>query len=328
VIPTATAAATPLATPVPATEAPAARPSAAGAIKLPSELEVEVHGRFHTGVSMDERDDWSRELGLREARIAVEARLGQALTVVEADLASRTPIKDAYLQLDGPFATRLVAGRFKAPFSERRVVSSWKLPLIGRGLVNEYVAERNAIGGRRLGVVGEVRPWGRRVRLEGGVFASDPGDANDGQAEDYAARVELKPWRWLEVGGSGYRAAPVEGGPTREAGAAHLKLELGPVATTVEGMIGSVAAGRFRAATAVATYTLEFLERRLRVAPLAAAEVLQLDDGSGGQGHAAIAGAVISWAGGLKLKVQGERARRPGDTDEATALALELGTKF
>jgi hypothetical protein len=283
------------------------------------------------GVAADERDDWSRELGLRQARIEVQAKLGKARTVLEADLASREPIKDAYLRLDGPFATRLTAGRFKAPFSERELTSSWKLPLVARGLVNDLVVERSALGGRRLGAAGAIRPWDGRVELAVGVFSSDADDRNDGAAEDVAARAAFRPWDALELGASAYRAGSgdaLAAGPRREAAAAHLRLELLGVEATLEGLAGTIAEGRFVAGTALASLTVKLLSGRLRLAPIAGAEVLELREGPGARGEAVIAGAVLSWLDGLKLKLQGERARRPGDVGPRNALAIELGTRF
>jgi hypothetical protein len=93
-------------------------------------------------------------------------------------------------------------------------------------------------------------------------------------------------------------------------------------------MAGTLTQGKFAAVTALASVTARFRGGRLRVAPVAGAEVLELRDGSGARGHAVIGGAVLSWLDGLKVKLQGERARRPGDEAPANALAIELGTKF
>jgi len=312
-------------TPVPVP--PAAAPPAPQRTSLGRDLDVRVHGQFFMGAAADERDGWTRQLGLDQARIEVEARFGAARTVIEADLASNEPIKDAYLRLDGPFATRLTAGRFKAPFSARQLTSSWRLPLVDRGLVDSYVVDRNAIGGRRLGATGAVRPFDGRAEIEAGVFSSDPSDSTGGAADDVAARASIRPWKAIEIGTSAYRASAA-GGARRQAGAAHLRLAGWGVEAELEGMAGRLVEGPFVAATALAMVTVKLLEGRLRVAPVAAAELLELREGARARGEGVIGGAVISWLDGLKLKLQWERARRPGDEGPRNAVAVELATRF
>lgn len=291
-------------------------------------VEVEVHGRIYMGIGADERDAWSRELGMREARIELQARLPRILTVIEADLSSRELLKDAFLRVDAPASVRIQAGRFKAPFSARRLESSWRLPLVGRGLVNDYVVERNGLGGRRLGATAAVRPWEGRLEVVGGAFVgtTDPDGGEERTADDLAARISGRPFPFLEAGGTAYRAARDEE-PAREAATAYLALDLGRLETTVEGMTGSLRQGRFVAGTALASFTIR-AGPTLRVAPMAGAEALELRGDVAGRGHAAILGAVLSWGDGLKVKVQGERARRPGDEGIAHDVALEIATRF
>ena len=62
--------------------------------------------------------------------------------------------------------------------------------------------------------------------------------------------------------------------------------------------------------------------------PVAGAEALALRGASRGVGYAAIAGAVLSWTEGLKVKLQTEWARRPGDAVPATWVGAEIGTQF
>jgi hypothetical protein len=303
-------------------------------VKVDLPLEVEVHGRFLMGLSADERDGWGRELGMSSARIDLEARLPGVKTVLEADLTSDTLVEDAYIRLDGPAATRLTAGRFKAPFSERRLESEWRLPLVDRGLVDDVVVKRGGLGGRRLGAAGTLRPWNGRLEATAGIFTGSPDslDAGTESGEDFAARVSARPWDALELGASGYRAgrdASAATGPTRQAAAAHVALHLGPFEAALEGFAGRVALGPFTAGTALLGWTFRGGEGgRLRVMPIAGAEVLEVRGATRGVGHSAIAGAVLSWTEGLKVKLQGEWARRPGDDEAATWLAAELGTAF
>jgi hypothetical protein len=323
--------------------APSPDPGASGdaepparTVKLAVPLEVEVHGRLFFGVLADARDDWARQLGLRSARIGIEARLPGVLTVLEADLVSSSPIEDAFVRLDGPFATRLQAGRFKAPFSARRLESSWRLPLVDRGLVDDYLVRRNGLGGRRLGATGAVRPWEGRVALEVGAFVADKGAVDGERAEDLAGRVVVRPWKALEVGATAYRAgteaegvAEIDVPPRREAATAYVTVNLGPLEATVEGLAGRIAQGPFAAATAIAGWTFRVGEGgRLRVTPVAGGEAIELRGEIPGKGHAVIAGAVLARAEGLKVKIVGERALRPGDEVPENAVALEVATRF
>ena len=338
----APAAKTPRAVPVPlartappSTKPPESPPTVAPApprqtrITLP--LEVEVHGRLYVGVAADGRDDWTRRLDMDSARIGIEARLPGVRTVLEADVASSTPIKDAYARLDGPLATRLQAGRFKAPFSARQLESSWKLPLVDRGLVNDYLVKDNNLGGRRLGATAGLRPWDGRLEIVGGLFAGERSAfGGENRAQDLAARVSGSPWRPLELGATAYRAGsndPLV--PVLNAASVYAVLSGGPLEASVEGFAGKITAGDFTAGTALVGWTVAIAEsRRLRVTPVAGGEVLRLRGTTRGVGYSAIAGAVLSWTEGLKVKLQGERARRPGDDVPANALAVQFATRF
>jgi hypothetical protein len=313
--------------PVPPAESPA--PVRGTRIDLP--LEVEVHGRLFAGIGADERDGWTRRLDLDSARIEIAARLPGVLTVLEADVASQTPIKDAFARIDGPFATRLQAGRFKAPFSARQLESSWKLPLVDRGLVDGYVVKDNELGGRRLGATAAVRPWKGRLEVAGGVFAGERNAfGGEHRAQDLAAHVVGRPWKPLELGVTGYRAGSSEAlVPVTYAASAYAQLSRGPIDAALEGFAGKVAAGDFTAATALVGWKVGAGgARRLRVTPIAGGEVLELRGASGGVGYSATIGAVLSWAEGLKVKLQGERARRPGEDTPGNALAMQLATRF
>ncbi|WP_242346869.1 OprO/OprP family phosphate-selective porin [Anaeromyxobacter terrae] len=327
--PRSPAPAPPAAAETPAAPAAAAEPARGTRITVP--LDVEVHGRLYMGVAADERDDWTRRLDMTSARISVEARLPGVLTVLEADVASKTPIKDAFARLDGPFATRLQAGRFKAPFSARQLESSWKLPLVDRGLVNGYLVKDNELGGRRLGATAGVRPWSGRLELVGGVFVGER-SAFGGQnkAQDLAARASAHPWKPFELGVTAYRAGSSDAlVPVRQAASAYAQLSRGPLDATVEGFGGKLDAGTFTAGTALVGWTFKLGEaRRLRVTPVAGAEVLELRGTTRGVGYSAIGGAVLAWTEGLKVKLQGERARRPGDEVPGNALAMQIATRF
>ncbi len=83
------------------------------------------------------------------------------------------------------------------------------------------------------------------------------------------------------------------------------------------------------AGTALASWRLRAgAGRKLHFTPVAGAEALQLRGAIPGVGYGAIAGAVLSWMDGLKVKLQGEWARRPGDASPGVALAAEVGSRF
>lgn len=321
----AVVAAIPASPPAPPPVAPEVPTSGAARTRVDLPLQVEVHGQLFFGVSADARQGWERDVALDRARIEVRGRFRQLLTVIEADVSSKTPLKDAFVRLDGPAATRLTAGQFKAPFLERETESAWSLPLVDRGLVDDYVVDRNGLGGRRLGAVGALRPFDGALEVAGGVFQ---GTVLDGEPrrEDYGARVAARPWGWLEAGVSGYRAGGTTG-PVRQAGSGFLVLRLGPLAATLEALAGRLSQGPFTAGLGLLEFTLR-LPGRLRLTPVAGIEALRLRGPAAGTGSSAVVGAVLGAGSGLKLKVQGERARRPGDTAPANAIAVELATRF
>lgn len=288
-------------------------------------LEVSLGGRVYVGLDVDERTGWTRDVGLADARVTLEARLPSLLTVVEADLSSDDPLRDAFIRFEGAPWARLQAGRFKAPFSHRRLESSWTLPLVRRGLVDRYVVEGSDLGGRRLGAVGELRPLGGRVGLVAGLF-SGPSATEDGPPrQDLSAAVTVRPWRQAEAGLTGYRASGED--ELLHATSAYLDASLGPAQVAVEGMAGRVEQGAFVAGTALLSLSYR-VAKGLRVGPVIGAEGLRLREGDGGVGWAATAGAVLARAEGFKVKLEGERARRPGDEVPANAIALQLATRF
>ncbi len=330
--------------PAPAPAAPAADPAArpgpvvpdaprtARTVAIAVPVEIEVHGRVLVDASIDERDAWKRDLAMGSARLGVEARLAGATTVVEADLASNPMLEDAYVRLDGPAATQLTAGRFKPPFSERRLESTWSLALVDRGLVDHLLVKKNGLGGRRLGAEGSVQPWGGRLDASGGVFLGDRSALETGEnaGEDWAARVAVRGWRGLEVGVSGYRAGAAAGGAlAHHAAGAFANVHLGPFRAALEGFAGRIAEGPFTAGTALVEWSVRAVASgRLAVTPIAGVEALEVSGATRAAAYGAIAGAVISWTKGLKVKLEGEWARRPGDGAPAIALATQLGTRF
>jgi hypothetical protein len=97
----------------------------------------------------------------------------------------------------------------------------------------------------------------------------------------------------------------------------------------VEGLAGTLAEGSFAAGTALVGWTFRLAHGgKLKLTPIAGAEALELRGTTRGVADAVIAGAVLGWIDGLKVKLQAERARRPGDDAPANAVALEIATRF
>lgn len=327
------------AAPLPAAPAPAPRSAPPAPVAPPPSpvaepirarregLQIEVGGQVFVGGAADARDGWKRDVALDRARIEVRGSMPGLLTVIEADVADTKPLKDAFVRLDGPSSTRLTAGRFKPPFLERETASAWKLPRIGRGVVNDYLVDRNELGGRRVGAVGALRPWDGAVELSAGVFQGTP-NGDEKPPQDYVARAAVRLAGALELGASGYRAGrSTPDVPRREAASAFAALDAGPLAVSLEGLTGHIQQGTFTAGLGLVEYTIP-LGKRLRVTPMAGLEALRLRAPAQGTGSSAVAGAVLGFGEGLKLKVQGERARRPGETAPANAIAVQLATRF
>jgi hypothetical protein len=205
---------------------------------------------------------------------------------------------------------------------------------VDRGLVDHYLVKGNGLGGRRVGLAGTWRPWDGAIDATTGVFLGDRNalQAGTDTGEDWAGRVAVRAAHAVELGVSGYRAGRGKGAtaaPTRYAASAFANLDLGPLRAALEGFTGGVVDGPFTAGTALLSYRLRMGgERRLRLTPVAGVEALELRGATAGVGYGAIAGAVISWAEGLKVKLQGEWARRPGDPAPARAIAVEVGSRF
>ncbi|MFY3742424.1 hypothetical protein ACOQFB_00830 [Anaeromyxobacter sp. Red801] len=311
----------------PAPVAPPASPVAEPIRARREGLQIEVGGQVFVGGAADARDGWKRDVALDRARIEVRGSMPGLLTVIEADVADTKPLKDAFVRLDGPSATRLTAGRFKPPFLERENVSAWKLPRIGRGVVNDYLVDRNELGGRRVGAVGAVRPWDGALEVSAGVFQGTP-NGDEKPPQDYVARAAVRLAGALELGAAGYRAGrSAPDAPRREAGSAFAALDAGPLAVSLEALTGRIEQGTFTAGIGLVEYTIP-VGKRLRVTPMAGVEALRLRAPAQGTGSSAVGGAVLGFGEGLKLKVQGERARRPGEKAPANAIAVQLATRF
>jgi hypothetical protein len=307
-------------------EVPEVSPAAAG--DAVEERSVRVFGRVFARASADEREDYTRSLSVQSARVGVSATFEYVEAEVSADLSSKTLLKDAFVRLaDGDKRLRLYAGQFKAPFLARELESTWGLPLMRRGLVDDYLTETHQLGGRRLGLMGEVRlkeAW--NLKASGGLFEGAEDELGDRTSEDAAARVSVRPFKALTVGASSYLAQVTEG-TRRHAVAADGTLSLGALEVSAEVVTGQLVLGPFTAQLGLASYTLP-LGKDWALQPLAGAEALQLRGEVAGRGWAAVGGFNVLFSDSFKVQLQAERALRPGDEAPGTEYSLQLATRF
>jgi hypothetical protein len=294
------------------------------------ERSVRVFGRVFARGSADERKDYTRSLSVKSARVGVSAAFSYVEAEVSAELSSKNPLRDAFVRLsDGDKRLRLYAGQFKAPFLARELHSTWRLPLMRRGLVDDYLTETHQLGGRRLGLMGEVRlkeAWG--LKVSGGLFEGSKNELGARTSEDAAARVSVKPFnlKALTVGASSYLAQVTEG-TRRHAVAADGTLKLGALELSAEAVTGQLALGPFTAQLGLASYTLP-IGHEWSLQPLAGAEALQLRGSVTGRGWAAVGGLNVLFSDFFRAQLQAEHALRPGDEAPGTEYSLQFATRF
>ena len=290
---------------------------------------IRVFGRVFAQATADEREKYQRNLGIESARVGVAASLSNLEAEVSADLASKTLLKDAFVRLaDDAKRLRLYAGRFKSPFLQRSQESAWTLPMQGRGLVEDYLTDTNDLGGRRLGLMGEVRlkeAWG--LKLSAGLFEGGEGLQGERLSEDGSARLSVRPFKFLTVGASTYLTQVIDG-TKQHATAADAELSLGGLSLTGEVATGRLALGPFMSQSVLAYWTVPVGREGWAVQPMVGAEALQLQGGIQARGHAVTGGFNILLADSFKAQVQAERALRPGDVEPALELSVQLATRF
>lgn len=210
----ATPAPTPATTPAPATLQ--TKPKSG---KPPLEVTGRVYARETlgpAGVEPGPRDPWTGRLSLESARIGAKYRVDDLLLDIDAELAGKPKLKDAYIRLDtGYYGAVIRAGQFKAPFAALALESTWTLPTIERGILDELLIDRLQIGGRRPGAQLEWHGNGSwRPLLEMGIWRGtdregEPRDDSTSEVigETTGARASVRPGP-LQLGVSGaWRAA-------------------------------------------------------------------------------------------------------------------------
>lgn len=211
-------------------------------------LHLEVTGLLQTRYQIVERD----ELGVNEptflvrrARAQIELEPMEHLTLtLEGELASREPIRDAFVRYRFDKAFEVTAGHFKRPFGATELDSGWEVRTSERGIASDRLHAEN-LAGRDVGAMlgGRVkRLWGLRWAI--GAFDGEGGEP----VEDLAARLSVSPGP-VTIGGavtySRGRAPSEPGDPTydpglREAWAIEgdATLELAPLHARVEVFAG------------------------------------------------------------------------------------------
>ncbi|WP_371877628.1 hypothetical protein [Pyxidicoccus parkwayensis] len=291
--------------------------------------DVRVFGRVYARASADEREKYQRSLSIPSARVGVGASLSNIEAEVTADLADKSLLKDAFVRLaDDSKRFRLYGGQFKSPFLQRSLESSWDLPVVSRGLVEDYLTEVHQLGGRRLGLMGEMRlkdAWG--LKVSAGFFEGGKDDAGMRLKEDIAARVSLRPLKKLSLGVSTYVAEALDV-VHKHALAADAQLHLGGLLFSGELVTGRLPLGPFTAQLLLANYTLPVGSGEWAVQPVAGFEALQLRGDVEGTGHSLVGGLNVLLGDRFKAMFQAERALRPGDEAAALEYSLQLATRF
>jgi hypothetical protein len=313
-------------------EDPDAVDDAAAAEEEKDGPQVRIFGRVFARASADERDEYVRALRIPDARVGVGAAFGNIEAEVTADLSSKNILKDAFVRLaDDAKRFRLYGGQFKAPFLARELESTWRLPMVNRGLVNEYLVDTHELGGRRFGLMGELRlkkTWD--LKVSAGLFQGGEGLTGERLSEDASARVSVEPFnlKWLTVGASTYLGEVLEG-TRRYAAAADATVHLGGFALSAEYVTGQIALGPFDAQLAMASYALPLdAAGEWALQPVLGAESLRLRGDVVGQGWAALGGVNILYVDSFKAQFQVERALRPGDAAPGLEYSLQLATRF
>jgi hypothetical protein len=293
-------------------------------------LQVRPFGRVYARVSADEREEYARALSIPSARVGLAASLSLLEAEVSADLSSKSLLKDAFVRIaDGKKRLRLYGGQFKAPFLAREIESSWALPVMRRGLVSDYLVDTHHLGGRRLGLMGEVslkEAW--RLKVSGGVFQGAKNEElGTRESEDAALRVSVRPFKALTVGASGYVTQVFEGA-RNHAASADAVLSLGGLELSGEYVQGQLATGPFSAQLGLASYTLPLGPDGWALQPVAGAESLQLRGPLLARGYSFVGGVNILYLEHFKAQLQAERALRAGDEAPGVEYSLQLSTRF
>jgi phosphate-selective porin OprO/OprP len=148
------------------------------------------------------------EFEWRRLRIGLEGEWKRISFEVDVDpvFEEGGKLKDAWVSLRLAKALQVRGGHMKLPVSPERLTSPAKTDFVERAAVVEAIAPDRDWGVTLHGEIGRV------VEYQAGVFEGD-GSERDGRAgTTAAARLVLKPARWLDLGGS-FSQGDVEAAP-------------------------------------------------------------------------------------------------------------------
>jgi len=333
---------------VPADAEPKADPNRElvdGTPKAAKKNDLDVGGKIYLlwAVS-DLQTEPANEFSLNRARLRLrwirerilEAKLQVEFSGQEEGVAATDILRDAYLALGDPkgWHARVTAGQLKRPFSRIELRSLRRLPTIRRGVSNAWMVRDLGFGNRDLGLqvdgtAGEDEWFGYAVGVFNGAGRNRPEQGLDG-SKDAAARLEVGPARWVEVGASASvrvfdrgeaadlpRFAWMAGGDVRFRGGKWVRI-------VGEGLVGEAWLLPDRPLTWSALLMVSSRAIRLpfwkgRVEPLVKGELTVRDAGDMDTGIWMLAAGVnLHLLERFRLMVQGEYVR-PG-VDEATQL--------
>ena len=150
---------------------------------------------------------------VNSARVGVDYRWHDLRVNVEAEIAFKFRIKDAFIQLRVTEAGPKVdvrAGYFKMPFSAIQLTSIWAMPTGDRGLLDNVLVKRLQVAGRASGAMAIIElPGGWSPTVRAGVFqgVDDAGTplavAASRFGQDGVVRFSVKPAKELELGIAG-----------------------------------------------------------------------------------------------------------------------------
>jgi phosphate-selective porin len=140
-----------------------------GAVQLELLARVQLDARFRQRQADTGEDDEARDLDIGRKRVGVRGRVTRvAAFEVEAEVETRNPWRDVYVDYRQFRAIRVRAGRFKVPFSLDYTTSSANLDFIDRSRAADRLS-----GGRDRGVMAHGRLWDEHLKYEVGAFADD-----------------------------------------------------------------------------------------------------------------------------------------------------------
>ena len=134
----------------------------------------------------------------RRLRIGLEGQWRKLVFEVDVDPAfdEGDELKDARLGLRFSRELELGGGHLKLPVTQEWLISAAKTDVIERAVLVDSIGAGRDWGGMLSGELGRV------LEYRAGVFEGDSRTSRTRAGTTAAARMVLKPWKWLDVAGS------------------------------------------------------------------------------------------------------------------------------